>query len=233
VLLVGALAVLQYRWLDQVSQAERAQLRASLAQRARAFAQEFDREIGQVYTALAGDGGDLSAGHYDKFAAQYDAWREHARFPALVKDVYYVDVDRIDRLLEFSTERRVFEPTAWPESMTTIRTRLAPLRSQATAGAADGTKAALSRERVTLPTFPILSDVPAVLIQLPMMSHQPMVAPLAPIPRPVGADPAARIGNIIVSLRARTYLVALLDKEHLRHEVLTDIVGRHVPQRGA
>ena len=45
VLLVGTLAALQYRWLGQVSDAERDAMRAALQHRATEFADEFDREI--------------------------------------------------------------------------------------------------------------------------------------------------------------------------------------------
>ena len=46
ILLVVVLGALQYRWLGQVSQAERAQLQRSLNQRAQEFAREFDTLIG-------------------------------------------------------------------------------------------------------------------------------------------------------------------------------------------
>ena len=47
--LVGALAWLQYRWLGEVSEAERARLQTSLHERASEFADDFDREITRAY----------------------------------------------------------------------------------------------------------------------------------------------------------------------------------------
>src|SRR5262245_62490597 len=43
--LIGVLASLQYRWLGRISDAERERMTATLAARANAFAQDFDREL--------------------------------------------------------------------------------------------------------------------------------------------------------------------------------------------
>ena len=56
VILTGALGFLQYRWVGQVSERERDQLRQSLDRRAREFAADFDREIGRAYQMLAPEG---------------------------------------------------------------------------------------------------------------------------------------------------------------------------------
>ena len=49
VALLAILAVLQYRWLGQISDAQRAERRATLAAGASEFAQDFDREINRAY----------------------------------------------------------------------------------------------------------------------------------------------------------------------------------------
>ena len=46
VVLIAALGALQYRWVGQVSERERDQLRQSLDRRAAEFADDFDHEIG-------------------------------------------------------------------------------------------------------------------------------------------------------------------------------------------
>jgi hypothetical protein len=60
--LVGALATLQYRWLGQVSDAERARLHVSLEQRANEFATDLDREITRTYTRFQSAGILLTQG---------------------------------------------------------------------------------------------------------------------------------------------------------------------------
>ena len=51
--LVVTLAVLQYRWLGQVSDAERERMKTTLMQRADAFARDFDREVLHLRDSLA------------------------------------------------------------------------------------------------------------------------------------------------------------------------------------
>ena len=88
VLLVGTLATLQYRWLGQVSEAERSRLRASLSQRASEFADDFDREIVRLYLSLQVDSTPLDRGDWTAFAKSYDVWHEAARFPEMLRAVY-------------------------------------------------------------------------------------------------------------------------------------------------
>jgi CHASE1-domain containing sensor protein len=86
--LVLLLATLQYRWLGQVSQAEREQLQRSLTQRARDFADEFDREISQAYTALRMTGDVLATGAWAPWSEAFERWRAAAKFPGIVNGVY-------------------------------------------------------------------------------------------------------------------------------------------------
>ena len=50
--LLAILATLQYRWLGEVSEAERERMRASLRTRATEFGQEFDAEVTRAYVAF-------------------------------------------------------------------------------------------------------------------------------------------------------------------------------------
>src|SRR5262245_30914136 len=88
VLLVATLATLQYRWLGQVSEAERNRLRASLSQRASEFADDFDREIVRLYLSLQVEGATLDRGDWTAFVKNYDTWREAARFPEMLRAIY-------------------------------------------------------------------------------------------------------------------------------------------------
>jgi len=89
VALVGALATLQYRWVGQVSEAARDQIRESLDRRAREFADDFDRELGRTYALLEPQPG-FSVDTPDQFARQFDAWLSTARFPGIIKSVHFV-----------------------------------------------------------------------------------------------------------------------------------------------
>ena len=75
VVLVGVLAFFQYRWLGQVSEADRERQRTTLNQRAREFAADFDREIGRVYNAMQYDQA-ANADATIAFAKRYADWRD-------------------------------------------------------------------------------------------------------------------------------------------------------------
>ena len=90
--LIALLAGLQYRWLGQISDAERTQRRTTLAAGALEFAQDFDREITRAYLLFQADTpiehSSKEQELADRFAARYDRWQATARFPRLVKQFY-------------------------------------------------------------------------------------------------------------------------------------------------
>jgi hypothetical protein len=52
VLLLAVLATLQYRWIAQLSTAERASLQANLDQAAAEYCEDFDREIARAFAVF-------------------------------------------------------------------------------------------------------------------------------------------------------------------------------------
>src|ERR1044072_5117930 len=69
--LVVALGALQYRWVGQVSEAEREQMKQSLDRRSKEFADDFDREIGRAYKLFL-SAADPAPAHAERFSKQYD-----------------------------------------------------------------------------------------------------------------------------------------------------------------
>src|SRR4051812_47364305 len=88
VILVTALGTLQYRWVGQVSERERDQLRQSLDRRAREFADDFDREISRACQIFEPEAGFDPSAAADRFSKRQDEWQTTA-FPGLVKTAYY------------------------------------------------------------------------------------------------------------------------------------------------
>src|SRR5215510_9546169 len=85
--LIGLLATLQYRWLGQISEAERERMSATLRTSASGFAVDFDRELNLAYLLfqigpLPGEDNTPS-----QIASRYDRWQATARFPKIIKDV--------------------------------------------------------------------------------------------------------------------------------------------------
>jgi len=174
VLLVGLvvlLATLQYRWIGQVSEAERAQLQKSLTQRARDFADDFDGEITRLYLAMQTQPNSTSAREDAALPAALDAWRASARFPQIVGAIYLAEPEGAGYSLRpYDQAGRAFAiaPAAWPE-------KLAPLRDRLTSSQASiaRTSAAGGGQVIALSAPPLLAEIPALVI--------PVAAPAAAI----------------------------------------------------
>ena len=115
VILVTALGALQYRWVGQVSERERDQLRQSLDRRAREFADDFDREIGRAYQVFEPEAG------FDPAAptALRNTTMSGSRTPfaGLVKTTYFAQAAHDDyTLYEYRPADRRFEAVPWPRS---------------------------------------------------------------------------------------------------------------------
>jgi len=123
--LVVVLGALQYRWLGQVSEAERAQLQRSLNQRAREFADDFDREVGLAYSLLALEEADVVAGDpWPVLDRHYATWKGRARYPDLVKALYVSRIDNVssDRTLQqLAIGTGHGEVVAWPKSLESVQ----------------------------------------------------------------------------------------------------------------
>ena len=132
VVLLGALAALQYRWLGQVSAAERERMQATLSAGAARFTQDFDRELGRVYFNLKLDADVWRTRDADAYAARFDQWRATAPHPELVGDIYVVDASdagREPQLARFDRAARKFASGAeWPAAFGALKDRFAESR---------------------------------------------------------------------------------------------------------
>jgi len=113
--LLPALAVLQYRWVGQVSAAERDRMERNLRVGAYQFRQAFDGELGRVSGALPVGPATVRDGSSERYSDRYDLWLTTAVHPRMVANVFLVDADRGDlRLRRWNAESRTFEPVPWP-----------------------------------------------------------------------------------------------------------------------
>jgi signal transduction histidine kinase len=239
VLLVATLATLQYRWLGQVSEAERERLHASLAQRAAEFADDFDREILRLYLALQVDAGPIDRGDLTAFTRNYDTWREAARFPEMLRAVYLADGNAPDRPpRRYDPETHALVTATWPDALKPVTERLAEARSSnvfkqnVTMAAVPpppppapitafsrGMEAAAAIEQLrhlVTARDPIMASVPALIVSLPTIA------------------PTTGSGTQTMSFKVgTTVLVAELDGEYLASTVLPSLAERYFPERDA
>jgi signal transduction histidine kinase len=111
---VPVLAVLQYRWLGRVSDAERDRMRASLEAATSQFRLAFDGEVAAAYVALAMDAETYSRGDWPRYAERVERWRRAAPHPALLADLYLVErtIDAAPSVARF--DRQTFVPAEAP-----------------------------------------------------------------------------------------------------------------------
>ena len=121
-LLVPALAWLQYRWVGQVSEAERERMQRTLRTAATQFATDFDTELSRAVVGLQVEGAIARDENWTAYAQRYSAWTERAADPRLLREVLLVDTVRgadnkehavkpeALRLRRWNNDQRSFEP---------------------------------------------------------------------------------------------------------------------------
>jgi signal transduction histidine kinase len=202
--LLALLATLQYKWLGQVSEADRERRLASLNAGATEFAQEIDRELTRAYLLFQAEPGpdeELAL----RFAARYDQWQASARFPRLLKDFYVFShgAEQQPRLRRFDTGSRTFAEAEWPASMADWRRHLV----EPDVTEPDAERRAVFVARVSQPLW---ESVPAIVSPMPM--------PLMFLPERVTPD---RVRSLF------SYAILVLDDQYLTRELLPTLSERH------
>jgi signal transduction histidine kinase len=149
-LLVPALAWLQYRWVGQVSEAERDRMQRTLRTAAAQFATAFDTELSRVVVGLQVEGAVARDENWASYAQRYTSWTERTADTRLVQEVLLVDAPRDRekrqggsrdrghsrdgrqelrpeqlRVRRWNSDQQTFEPAAWTGELESFRVALA------------------------------------------------------------------------------------------------------------
>ena len=140
-LLLPALAWMQYRWLGQLSEAERERMQRTLRTAAAQFATEFDTELSRLLISLQVDGATIRDQNWTAYAQRYSAWTTSAAEPRIVRDVWLVDTlpgtalppfdsgttipSESLRLRRWNVQAMTFEAAEWPADLEKVRGSLA------------------------------------------------------------------------------------------------------------
>ncbi|MBI1872302.1 MAG: hypothetical protein HYS05_00255 [Acidobacteria bacterium] len=209
--LLVVLAVVQYRWVGQVSDGEREQLRASLQRRGREFAMELNRELARAFatfqTTPISEEQDVAA----RLAAAWLEWTRDARYPRIIRDVYFVEPadggGPPERLSRFNRGTGLLEATEWPAALEHLRPRFA--REAEDVQRQGGSSFTIVRRHA-----PLAEEIPALVI---------------PAIRFRSREEAAPPGTIRPAL---AYTIALLDVDYLRGDVLPALSEHHFNPAG-
>lgn len=121
VVLIG-LAVLQYRWSGQISEAERERLQSSLNISTSQFRDEFQRELGRMAGPFLGDPRGPGGTDLQQLADRYEALLQGASHPDLLSQVYLWPNDGPVRRLD--RKSRHWEDAAPPPPLTAWHQRV-------------------------------------------------------------------------------------------------------------
>ena len=122
--ILATLAVLQYQWSGEVSQAERERMQASLRAATAQFRQEFGRELQQLGQSFQPDASILANRNWQAFARILTDSLATGDHP-LASSIYLwvVDGETGPQLLGLEPESKSFQPVLWPADLEPVRSR--------------------------------------------------------------------------------------------------------------
>ena len=126
--LLPALAWLQYSWLEQIADADRERRARTLQTAASQLTQDFDAEIGRAVFALQLDPAAAEQNNWTGFAQKYQVWSDTAASARIVKAIYFVPAPGASEastppLRLWNPQSHAFEDTTWPSELAAIRMR--------------------------------------------------------------------------------------------------------------
>jgi signal transduction histidine kinase len=219
-LVLGLLATLQYRWVGQVGEAERARLQAGARSRVDQLVQDFDREVTRAYAWLQVDPDMLGEDGGPRFAVRYERWGAHTDYPGLVSAVFVAQGEPPARLRRFDPTARTFVDAEWPAELAPVRQRLeargeGPGRGE---GPPRGERSGEPARSERTPAFrgpfgPVADEAPA------------LVSPIFPR-EPAGGEGEGPERFAFGRPRLGTTVV-LLDRGFIQRELLPTLAGRY------
>jgi signal transduction histidine kinase len=123
-ILLGALAFLQYRWLSEISTAEKERLQKRLEIDAKHFAEDFNRLIQNTYYTFQVDGTNWQA----KIPERYQTWRNNSAYPEQIKGLDLIFEN--GESLKFDLAQRQFLRVETDKSFLELQRNFQPVDEQ-------------------------------------------------------------------------------------------------------
>jgi signal transduction histidine kinase len=202
--LLIALAVLQYRWIGEVGEAERARMRAGLQTRAADFSQEFDRELTRLYLAFHLEPDALDRDPARSVAEGLDKVQSMPAGSGLIREVFLLEAQASHdaALQRFDPSTGALQPAEWPPALVEWRERAF---RQGPLGPAAG-----------LPIFmadAVDASAPALIIPVPFIKRID--------------DGAGRVTVVPSPGAAARSLIVWLDADRLRRQMLEPLIAKY------
>ena len=212
-LLLPLLAVLQYRWLGQLSQAERTQIRDFLQVAASRFSQDFNNELMVAMEGFAV--GPMPPGGMPDLDlnAKYAKWTATSQFPHLIQDIWLAtkEADGRLKLSRLMPATGALQPSMWPANLGALRSNLErPYQ--------------LDQRGFTPPEPDRRALRGGPMGGMSMLVDEPPVLAI-----PVFSTPAARLPSENPPVQPQAFILLELSINAIREEVLPSFVLRHFP----
>jgi signal transduction histidine kinase len=203
--LLPVLAVLQFRWLGQLSDAERERLQRNLRATTADITTTLNLELARIMVGLQVDGGTLREEAWDRYAERYAAWSAASLDADVVHDILLVDAEgrrQTDpvRVRRWDAPSHTFVHAEWPDGLASLAARIADER-RAFAAKAEGP--------VLRPSEVLTADGSTLVLP---------VTPIAPL-LPDGAP--GRLVHVF------GFTIVRLDLRTMQTRVLPALVTRH------
>ena len=123
---VMVLAVLQYRWSNQVSEATSVRLADSLQMSMINWHLDFFRDFSEICLTMRMDPDSRYPDELEEYARHFAEWRAQAKYPGLVSNLYILKSGESEPLqaLVLNPSSRQFEPDDWPSEFRSLREHL-------------------------------------------------------------------------------------------------------------
>jgi signal transduction histidine kinase len=220
--MLPVLAVLQYRWVGQVSQSERDRMQANLRAGAGRFKQDFDREVTRIFLGLQPDEADSIEAALNKYPERFRRWHSAAPYPQLVKDVFRVEAGeggpaRFSRLDDSASR---FEADVWPEEMSSLREQLGK----------DIEAAAPGSGFITEDVFISRAQPPPIVPRAGLMiqtAASPIVGDIPALVIPIRRIELPQEGGRIKITGPPSFVIIRLDIDYIKHEFIPELARRY------
>jgi signal transduction histidine kinase len=104
--LLGLLGFLQYKWLGQISEAEKEHLEKRLKTDSEKFAQDFNKEVSDITVNLRVNKESVENKDWSEFAEGFKNWLSQTKYPKLIKEIYIFQKDA--NPYRFDLEKQIF-----------------------------------------------------------------------------------------------------------------------------
>jgi signal transduction histidine kinase len=200
--LLPALAVLQYRWVGQVSVAERERMQRNVRNAAAQFREAFDGELARAFLNLQVGPQTAREGASDQYSNRYSTWLNTAAHPQIVADILVVDADGpAIRLRRWNEVTHTFDPAVWPPDLERLQPEFEEELRDFQSGRGIDARRAFREEKSLI------------------------LAPIAPLRNPM--RPTAPGAGTQTFTPVFGFTVMRLDMEYIRGTMLPELAQRH------